>query len=140
MALISLETVTLLLRISFLVGAITDGLAIIPMVFPSVGSTLFGGNSSSRFSGEYRFAMGIGASLMAGWTLLLIWGSIDPIGRRDILIFTLIPVVIGIIASTVIAVNKHVISLNRIIPLWIHLSLVSILFMVSYGLSFRVAP
>ena len=136
---ISLETITLLLRISFLVGAITDGLAVIPMVFPSIGSTLFGGNSS-RSSAEYRFAMGIGASLMAGWTLLLIWGSLDPIGRRDILILTLIPVVIGIVASTMIAVNKQVIPRNRVIPLWIHLSLVSILFVVSYALSFRISP
>ena len=136
---ISLETITLLLRISFLVGAITDGLAVIPMVFPSIGSTLFGGNSS-RSSAEYRFAMGIGASLMAGWTLLLIWGSLDPIGRRDILILTLIPVVIGIVASTMIAVNKQVIPRNRVIPLWIHLSLVSILFVVSYALSFHISP
>ena len=84
--------------------------------------------------------MNIGASLMAGWTLLLIWGSLDPIGRRDILILTLIPVVIGIVASTMIAVNKQVISRNRVIPLWIHLGVVSILFVVSYALSFRISP
>ena len=135
---ISLETVTLLLRISFLVGAITDGLAVIPMVFPSIGSTIFGENSS-RSSAESRFANNIGASLMAGWTLLLIWGSLDPIGRRDILILTLIPVVLGIVISTMIAVNKQVISRNRVVPLWIHLGLVSILFVVSYALSFRIS-
>ncbi|HLO32694.1 MAG TPA: hypothetical protein VK249_26340 [Anaerolineales bacterium] len=77
---------------------------------------------------------------MAGWTLLLIWGSIDPISRRDILILTLIPVIVGIIACTVMAVHKHVILLNRIVPLWIHLGLLSILFVVSYALSFRVVP
>jgi hypothetical protein len=136
---ISLETITLLLRISFFVGAITDGLAVIPMIFPSIGSTLFGGNSS-RFSAEYRFAMGIGASLMAGWTLLLIWGSFEPVRRRDILILTLIPVVMGIVASTMIAVNKQVISRKRVTPLWIHLGLVSILFVASYALSFRISP
>lgn len=136
---ISLETVTLLLRICFLAGATTDGLAVVPMVFPSIGSTLFGGDSS-RLSAEYRYAMGIGASLMAGWTLLLVWGSIDPIGRRDILVLTLVPVVVGIIVSTVIAVGKHVVLLNRVIPLWIHLGLLSILFVVSYGLSLRIAP
>ena len=139
MPIISFETITLLLRISFYVGAVTDGLAVIPMAFPSIGSALFGGNSS-RSNAEYRFAMGIGASLMAGWTLLLIWGSIDPIGRRDILILTLIPVVAGIIVSTAIAVRKHVILLNRAIPVWIHLIFINILFGVSYALSFRVAP
>ena len=136
---ISLETVSLLLRICFFVGAITDGLAVIPMVFPSIGSRLFGSNSS-MFTAEYRLAMGIGASLMAGWTLLLIWGSIDPIGRRDILVLTLIPVIIGIVVSTVIAVRKHVFVLNKVLPLWIHLGLVSILYVASYVLSIRVSP
>ena len=136
---ISLESVTVLLRISFFVGAITDGLAVIPMVFPSIGSTLFGGNSA-RSSADYRFAMAIGASLMSGWTLLLLWGAVDPIARRDLLILTLIPVVAGIIASTVLAVRSHVIFLNRVIPLWIHLGLVSVLFVISYALSVRVAP
>ena len=137
---ISFETITLLLRISFYVGAVTDGLAVITMVFPSIGSALFGGNSSRSNNAEYRFAMGIGASLMAGWTLLLIWGSIDPIGRRDILILTLIPVIAGIIVSTAIAVRKHVILLNRAIPVWIHLIFINILFGVSYALSFRISP
>ncbi len=140
MPVISFETITLLLRISFIVGAVTDGLAVIPMVFPSIGSALFGGNSSRSNNAEYRFAMGIGASLMAGWTLLLIWGSLDPIGRRDILILTLIPVIIGIVVSTVIAVRKHVFVLNKVIPLWIHLGLVNILYVVSYALSFRISP
>ena len=138
MPLISPEIITILMRISFLVGAITDGLAVIPMVFPSIGSKIFGGNSS-RFSAESRFANNIGASLMAGWTLLLIWGSLDPIGRRDILIITLIPCISGIVASTIIAVNKQVIPRNRVIPLWIHLSLLSILLLVSYALSFRIS-
>ena len=61
---VSKETATTMLRISFLVGAITDGLAIIPMAFPRIGSALFSGEVS-RLGAEYRYAMGIGASLMA---------------------------------------------------------------------------
>jgi hypothetical protein len=137
---ISFETITLLLRISFYVGAVTDGLAVITMVFPSIGSALFGGNSSRSNNAEYRFAMNIGAALMAGWTLLLIWGSLDPIGRRDILILTVIPVISGIVASMMVAANKQVISRHRVIPFWIHLSFLSILMVVSYALSFRITP
>ena len=135
---ISMDTATTMLRISFLVGAVTDGLAIIPMVFPRIGSALFGGDSS-RLGAEYRYAMGIGASLMAGWTALLVWGAINPIERRDILILTLVPVVAGIIAATVIAVRSRLVLLSRVIPLWIHLGFMSILFVVSYVLSFYVA-
>lgn len=139
MSSMSAEVVTLLLRICLIVGAVTDGLAAITMVFPSIGAVVFGGDPSRSRNAEYRFAMNIGASLMAGWTALLIWGSLDPIGRRDVLILTLIPVVSGIVASTVIAVTKQVISRARVVPLWIHLGLMSILFVVSYSLSFCVS-
>jgi hypothetical protein len=135
---VSMDTATTMLRISFLVGAVTDGLAIIPMVFPRIGSALFGGDSS-RLGAEYRYAMGIGASLMAGWTALLVWGAMNPIERRDVLILTLVPVVAGIIAATVIAVRSRLVLLSRVIPLWIHLGFMSILFVVSYVLSFYVA-
>jgi hypothetical protein len=135
---VSMDTATTMLRISFLVGAITDGLAIIPMAFPRIGSALFGGDSS-KLGAEYRYAMGIGASLMAGWTALLVWGAINPIERRDILILTLVPVVAGIIAVTVTAVGNRVVLLSRVIPLWIHLGFMSILFVFSYVLSFFVA-
>ena len=133
-----MDTATTMLRISFLVGAVTDGLAIIPMVFPRIGSALFG-TDSSKLGAEYRYAMGIGASLMAGWTALLVWGAMNPIERRDILILTLVPVVAGIIAATVIAVRNRLVLLSRVIPLWIHLGFMSILFVVSYVLSFYVA-
>ena len=135
---VSMDTAKTMLRISFLVGAVTDGLAIIPMVFPRIGVALFGADSS-RLGAEYRYAMGIGASLMAGWTVLLVWGAINPIERRDILILTLVPVITGITAATVIAVRNRLVLLSRVIPLWIHLGLMSILFVVSYVLSFCVA-
>jgi len=135
---VSIDTATTMLRISFLIGAITDGLAIIPMVFPRIGSALFGGDIA-KLGAEYRYAMGIGASLMAGWTSLLFWGAINPIERRDILILTLFPVIAGIIAATVVAVRNKVILLSRVIPAWIHLGCLSVLFLVSYALSFCVA-
>ena len=135
---VSMDTATTLLRISFLVGAITDGLAFITMTFPKIGSALFGGDST-KLGAEYRFAMGIGASLMAGWTGLLFWGAINPIERRDILILTLVPVVAGIIAATIFGVRNRVIHKSRAIPLWIHLGFVNILYMFSYGISFCVA-
>ena len=134
---VTTNTATILLRISFLVGAITDGLAIIPMIFPKIGSALFGADST-RLGAEYRYAMGIGASLMAGWTALLLWGAINPIERRDILILTLVPVVAGIIAATIFGVRNRVIQKSRTIPLWIHLGFVNILYIVSYGSSFCV--
>lgn len=138
MVAVSMDTAITMLRISFLLGAITDGLAILPMAFPRIGSAIFGGDYT-RLGAEYRYAMGIGASLMAGWTALLFWGAVNPFERRDILILTLFPVIAGIIAATIVAVRNRVVLLSRVIPLWIHLGCMSVLFVVSYFLSFCVA-
>lgn len=46
--------------------------------------------------------MGIGASLMAGWTLLLVWTACDPIERRAVLLFTAFPVLAGLSTITLI--------------------------------------
>ena len=136
---VSTETVTLLARIAFLVGAVTDGLAILPMLSRRVGVALFGGDSS-RISGEYRFAMGIGASLMAGWTVLLLWGAASPIERRAILLLTVCPVITGIVLATVIAARRGVVLVSRMVPLWIHLSALSLFYVTVYALSILFAP
>ncbi|MDH3469598.1 MAG: hypothetical protein OES26_27560 [Gammaproteobacteria bacterium] len=135
---VSLETAALLVQVAFLVGAITDGLAIIPMLSRRVGVALFGGDASQDNPG-YRYAMGIGASLMAGWTLLLLWGATSPIERRDILVLTVVPVIAGIVLATVIAVRNRVVLLSRVVPLWIHLGFVSVFYVVAYVLSLPFA-
>jgi len=136
---VSLETVTQLARIAFLLGAVTDGLAILPMLSRRVGAALFGGDLS-RSNHEYRYAMGIGASLMAGWTLLLLWGAASPLERRAVLVLTVFPVITGIVAATVLAVRRGVIRLSRAVPLWVHLWVVSFFYAVVYVLLGRFAP
>jgi hypothetical protein len=134
MSTVSIETATLLVRIAFLVGAITDGLAIIPMLSRRVGVALFGGDLS-RNSAEFRYAMGIGASLMAGWTLLLLWAAASPIERRDVLLLTVFPVITGIVFATAIAARCRIVLISRAIPLWIHLGAVSFYYVIVYALS-----
>jgi hypothetical protein len=135
---VSNETITLLLRIAFLVGAITDGLAVIPMLSRRIGAALFGGDSTSN-NMENRFAWGIGAALMAGWTLLLLWGAASPISRRDILLLTVFPVITGIVLATVMAARRGLISVSRLVPLWLHLGTVSLLYIIVYVLSIPFA-
>jgi hypothetical protein len=53
------------LKAAFLAGAITDALALGPMLVPPLAHLLWGFDAQG---GEYRFAMGYGATLMAGWT------------------------------------------------------------------------
>ena len=131
---VSVETAALLVRIAFLVGAITDGIAVIPMLSRRVGVALFGGDGSQN-DATYRYAMGIGASLMTGWTLLLLWGAASPIERRGILLLTVFPVIAGIVFATVIAARNRVVLFSRVVPLWIHLGFVSLFYIVAYVLS-----
>ncbi|HEY3349766.1 MAG TPA: hypothetical protein VGM13_08335 [Thermoanaerobaculia bacterium] len=130
---VSIATATILARGAFLLGAVTDGLAIVPMLSRRVGVALFGGEAS-RNGADYRFAMRIGASLMAGWTFLLLWGAASPIERRDILLLTVCPVITGIVFATVVAARRGVIRAVRIVPLWIHLGAVSLLYVYVYVL------
>lgn len=131
---ISLKTAALLVQIAFIVGAITDGLAIIPMLSHRVGSAVFGGKVSQD-NAAYQYAMGIGSSLMAGWTLLLLWGAKSPIERRALLLLTVFPVITGIVFATVIAVRNRVVLLSRVVPLWVHLGVVSLFYLMVFLLS-----
>jgi hypothetical protein len=128
------ETVTLLARIAFLVAAVTDGLALVPMLIPRVGSAMFGGDSS-RNSPQYRYAMNLAASLMAGWTVILFWAAVEPIDRRDVLLIVVCPSILGIVAASVAAARRGVIQLRRMVPLWIHLAVLSGYCLLVYALS-----
>ena len=61
---------------AFMLGAITDALALVPMLLPPMAKLLWGFDAAT---GPYRFAMGYGASLMFGWTVLLLWAYARPI-------------------------------------------------------------
>ena len=61
-----------LLRPAFLAGAVTDAIALVPMLLPSLATLLWG---LRDVSDSYELAMRCAASLMLGWTLLLVWAS-----------------------------------------------------------------
>jgi hypothetical protein len=103
-----------LLRIAFLAGAVTDALALIPMLFPSMAKLLWGFDD---VSGAYRFAMGYGASLMLGWTLLLLWAYRRPLERRVVAALTVV-VIYGLVLSEVAAVLGGSFAVWRMAPTW----------------------
>ena len=76
------------LKASFAAGAIADAIVGVQMLIPSrMGET------------EFRYPMGLAASLMFGWTLLLIWAYQKPVERKGVLLLTIFPVITGILAS-----------------------------------------
>ena len=101
-----------LLRIAFVLGAVTDALAVIPMLSPSMANLLWG---FSGDGGPYRFAMGYGASLMLGWTGLLVWASRRPLERAFVAALTVF-VIYGLALTEVVAVAGGHLAAWRMIP------------------------
>ena len=109
---------TLPLRVCYWFGAIFDAAVIIPMLFPSIAGRVFG-IEGFRPGVEYRYAMFIGASLMLGWTALLVWADRRPIEPRAVLVLTVCPVVLGLAAAGGYAVWEGLIRPDRMLPTWI---------------------
>jgi len=103
-----------ILKAAFLVGAITDALAILPMLIPPLAKLLWGFEDTS---GAYRFAFGYGASLMLGWTALLIWAYQKPLERKVIAALTVL-VIYGLVFTEIVAVLTGHIAVWRMLPTW----------------------
>ena len=104
-----------LLRTAFLAAALTDGLALVPMLFPPMARLLWG---FEDVSGTYRFAMGYGASLMAAWTVLLVWAYREPIERAFVAALTVL-VIYGLVATEIVAVVSGTLPAWRMTPTWV---------------------
>lgn len=119
------------LRLSYWSGAVLDLLAALTMLFPSLFA-LANGLSDFHPGVEYRFAMGMGASLMLGWTALLLWADRSPVERRGVLPLTVVPVVAGLVLNEVVAVRAGFLSVAMTAPVWLVQASITALFTYSY--------
>ncbi len=85
------------------IGVAADALWTIALVFPPFYSLLTG-NPDQHVDLSIQMARGIAGSLMAGWTLLLIWTAKNPVERRMVMLLTAVPVVAGLLTVTLIGV------------------------------------
>jgi hypothetical protein len=115
------------LRLAFAAGAITDALALLPMLFPALANMMWGINETA---GSYRFAMGYGAALMLGWTGLLLWAFQKPVERKFVSILTIL-VICGFIVTEIIAVLYGWVTIGRMIPSWV----MQIILLALFGIS-----
>jgi hypothetical protein len=129
----------LLLRVCYWIGAVADALSAIIMLFPRLGGSTYGIPDFNP-GYEYRYAMGLGASLMIGWTFLLIWTDRRPVERRGVLILTVFPVLFGIIITGIYAVATGLILADRMVPTWIFQGIVTGLYLFSYLYTRNLKP
>lgn len=116
------------LRIAFIVGAIADGVALLPMVLPAPAGILWG---LDDMPSSFWFAMYYGAALMLGWTGLLVWAAIRPIERKFVAVLTAL-VVAGLMISEAQAVNLGVIDARRLVPIAVLQSILVLIFVAAY--------
>ncbi len=78
-----------ILKFMFLLGAVVDGAISISWFLIASGWEI--PNILNGYIGtgpDYQLAMYGGAMFMAGWTVLLAWGALRPIERRELLLIT----------------------------------------------------
>lgn len=122
------------LRRAFLAGAVTDALALVPMLIPPMARLLWG---FEDLDGAYRFAMGYSASLMLGWTLLSIWAHRRPLERAFVAALTVI-VICGLILTEIVAVLSGHLAWWRMLGTWTLQAVLLALFTGAYHYSWLV--
>jgi hypothetical protein len=126
------------LRVSYWTGAVIDAGAAMQMLVPSLFA--FGNGLRGFVPGlEYRFAMGMGASLMIGWTVLLLWADRRPVERRGVLLITIVPVIVGLALNEIVAVRAGFLPVSSQMPVWVLQIVLTALFWTSYRRGAAVA-
>jgi hypothetical protein len=115
---------TRVLRAAFLAGVVTDAVALLPMLLPSFATLLWG---LRDISDSYLLAMRCAASLMLGWTLLLVWAFRRPLERHVVAPLTFV-VVGGIVVSEAAGAVAGVVDVWRLMPTWCLQAVLLILF------------
>lgn len=91
-----------LIKLPYWLGIAVDAVWAIGLFYPPVFGLLTG-NPDFNPDIQMRLVMGIGGSLMTGWTLLLVWAVRRPIERRVVILLTAL-VVLGMFIITLIGV------------------------------------
>ena len=92
-----------LIKIAYWLGIGADALWAVGLLFPQVFGILMG-NPDFDPDLQTRRIMGLGGTLMTGWTFLLLWAVREPIERRVVILLTAFPVVFGLFIVALIGV------------------------------------
>ena len=84
----------------FILGAVVDGTIAVSWFLIASGARI--PNILNGYTGtgsDYQLAMYVGAMFMTGWTILLTWGAMKPVERRDLLLITSILLFLSVIVE-----------------------------------------
>lgn len=124
-----------LIKFPYWLGIAADALWAVALLFPQVFGSLIG-ESNFNPDLQLRLIMGIGGTLMTGWTFLLLWAVRKPVERRVVILITAFPVVFGLFIVTLVGVIE-----GRTSQTWILIkcSILFISMVTSYVLADKMA-
>jgi hypothetical protein len=117
----------------FIIGAVLDGLVAIVMLAPGL-EALAWGFDEPLLDPAYRFAMTFGASLMVGWTALLLWAAAKPVDRRAVAPLTML-VVVGLMSAEFVGMASGFLPASRVWGLLVF----QVALLVGFALAYRAA-
>jgi hypothetical protein len=118
------------LRAAYWAGIIMDAVAAVQMLFPRLLLRAYGVDLEP--TAEFNFAMRYGAPLMIGWTVLLFWADRKPVERKDTLLITAFPVVVGYVVIVGYAIVAGFATLGQMIPALAMQAILLALFTIGY--------
>ena len=129
-----MEKARLCLRISYWTGVVADGFFAIALAYPKLWGLALG---IAPFAPDlqHRMDMGVGASLMLSWTILLLWADRRPLERKGVLLLTVFPALTCLAITGIASVISGANSLHNMLPVFIMQSALAALFLASYILA-----
>ncbi len=118
-------------RITCIAGAAADTFFGVAMLWPKLWGLVFGLTDFNPGL-RYQIDMGVGAALMFGWTVLLLWTMHKPLERKAIFLFTAFPVLPGIGLSGVTALITGQTTLDSLLPVFLMKIVLFTLLVYSY--------
>lgn len=124
------------LKFMFILGAVVDGAIAASWFLIASGWDI--PNILNGYIGtgkDYQLAMYVGGMFMAGWSVLLAWGALKPVERRDLLLITSGFLFLSVIIEFVFFINMlggavFVFGVTKRLTL-------SVLFTLAYFYSFK---
>jgi hypothetical protein len=130
---------TAFIKTAYWIAAAVDGCVTLGMLFPRLLQPVLH-LASVPASVETRYALGVGATLMFGWTLLLVWGSAEPIARRGVLLLTILPVIAGLALANLYGFVNDYIPRSSALYVWSLQGLLVVLLASAYRLALLRSP
>jgi len=104
-----------LLRVCYWWGIVADAVMAIQMLFPRLFLRIM--HVDLPPDRGFMYGLRMGAPLMIGWTMLLLWADREPAARKDVLPLT-VPVIVGYVLIEVHTLASGLAPLGRTIALF----------------------